>query len=107
IRYAAQDLSVHDGGAYTGEISAAMLAKLGCTYAVVGHSERREYHNETDAVVQAKVAAAFRNGLVPILCVGEGLDVRDAGRHVQHAGDQLVAALDGVTADQAATIVIA
>ena len=79
VRFGAQDLSVHDSGAYTGEISGAFLAKLGCTYAVVGHSERRQYHDETDEVCRAKVAAAYRHGLTPILCVGEGLDVRQAG----------------------------
>src|SRR5918912_2595336 len=66
IRYGAQDVSEHDGGAYTGEISAAMLAKLGCSYAVVGHSERREYHAETDDLVNAKIKAAYANGIVPI-----------------------------------------
>src|SRR4051794_18426675 len=84
IRYGAQDLSQHDAGAYTGEVSGAMLAKLGCTYSVVGHSERRQYHHEDDALVNAKVKAAFRHGLRPILCVGEGLDVRREGRHVEH-----------------------
>ena len=73
IGYGAQDLSPHDDGAYTGDISGSMLAKLGCTYVVVGHSERREYHAETDEVVNAKVQAAYRHGLMPILCVGEGL----------------------------------
>ncbi len=105
--YGAQDLSPHDSGAYTGEISGGMLHKLGCTYAVIGHSERREYHDETDDLVQAKVAAAFRHDLVPILCVGEGLDVRDADNHVEHVTGQLIAALRGVPAEQAARIVIA
>src|SRR5919206_425703 len=70
IGYGAQDLSAHASGAYTGEISGPMLAKLGCTYVVVGHSERREHHNEDDAVVNSKVKAAYRNGLTPILCGG-------------------------------------
>src|SRR3712207_2221437 len=82
IGYGAQDLSAHTSGAYTGEISGPMLAKLGCSYVVVGHSERREYHNEDDALVNAKVKAALANGLTPILCIGEGLDVRDALGHV-------------------------
>jgi triosephosphate isomerase len=72
IRYGAQDLSPHDSGAHTGDVSGAMLAKLGCSYVVVGHSERRQHHGETDEVVNAKVHAALRHGLTPILCVGEG-----------------------------------
>ena len=105
--HGAQDISPHESGAYTGDVSGAMLAKLGCTYVVVGHSERREIHGESDATVNAKVRAALANGLTPILCVGEGLDVREAGNHVRHCTDQLRAALDGVTAEQAATIVLA
>ena len=105
--HGAQDLSVHDAGAYTGEVSGAMLAKLGCTYVLAGHSERREYHAEDDTVVNAKVKAAIRHGLVPILCVGEGLEVRQAGRAVEHAVAQLDAALDGVPADKARTLVLA
>src|SRR5436305_9078818 len=71
IAYGAQDLSPHDSGAYTGDIGGPMLAKLGCHYVVVGHSERREYHAESDELVNAKVKAAVSNALVPILCVGE------------------------------------
>jgi triosephosphate isomerase len=107
IVYGGQDLSPHDSGAYTGDISGAMLAKLGCTYVVVGHSERRQYHAETDEVVNAKVQAAARNGLVPILCVGEGLDLRQAGEQVPHCVAQLDGALAGVPAEVARTIVIA
>ncbi|WP_440305819.1 triose-phosphate isomerase [Jatrophihabitans sp.] len=107
ISYGAQDLAPQDSGAFTGDISGAMLAKLGCTYVVVGHSERRQYHHEDDEVVNSKVVAAFRNGLTPILCVGEALDVREAGGHCSHCTDQLTAALRGVTAEQAETIVIA
>jgi triosephosphate isomerase (TIM) len=105
--HGAQDLSVHDAGAYTGEVSGAMLAKLGCTYVVVGHSERRQHHAEDDGLVAAKVQAAFRHGLVPILCIGEGLDVRQEGRHVEHTLAQLDAALDGVPAERARDVVIA
>jgi triosephosphate isomerase len=105
--FGAQDLSVHDGGAYTGEIAGSMLSKLGCTYVLAGHSERREYHAEDDAVVNAKVKAALRHGLVPILCVGEGLDVRQAGQAVAHCVAQLDAALDGVPADKARSLVLA
>jgi triosephosphate isomerase (TIM) len=107
IRYGAQDLSPHDSGAYTGDISGAMLAKIGCSYAVVGHSERRQHHGEDDAVVGSKVQAAARHGLVPVLCVGEGLEVRRAGRQVEHCLTQLDAALDGVPADVVRTLVVA
>ena len=107
LRYGAQDLSVHDAGAYTGEISGAFLAKLGCTYVVIGHSERREYHAEDDAVVGAKIKAAYRHGLTPIFCCGEGLDVRKDGRQVEHTLAQVDAALDGVSQDQVSSIVVA
>jgi len=107
LRYGAQDLSPHAGGAYTGDISGTMLAKLGCSYVVVGHSERREYHQEDDDLVNAKVKAAYANSLTPILCVGERLEIREAGRHVSHCVDQLCAALAGVPAEQAAGIVLA
>ncbi|MGN6330801.1 MAG: triose-phosphate isomerase [Motilibacteraceae bacterium] len=107
VVYGAQDLSAHDSGAYTGEVSGAMLAKLGCTYVVVGHSERREYHAETDEVVNAKVKAAFKHGLTPILCIGEGLEVRKAEGHVAHCLAQLDADLAGVPAEQARQVVIA
>jgi len=107
LGHGAQDLSEHDQGAYTGDVSGPMLAKLGCTYVVAGHSERRQYHHETDEIVAAKVAAAYRNGLTPILCVGEQEHVRDAGGHVQHCCDQLVAALEKVPAEQARSVVVA
>jgi triosephosphate isomerase len=109
IGYGAQDLSAHDSGAYTGEISGVMLAALACRYVLVGHSERRALHGEDDAVVAAKVQAALRHGLVPVLCVGEGLEIRRAGTHVSHCTGQLDAALAGLTAEQvlASGIVVA
>jgi triosephosphate isomerase len=107
LTYGAQDLSQHDSGAYTGDISGAFLAKLGCTYVVVGHSERRTYHHEDDALVAAKAAAAFRHGLTPIICIGEHLDVREAGDHVAYNVEQLRGSLAGLTADQIANAVIA
>jgi triosephosphate isomerase len=107
IRYGAQDLSPKDSGPYTGDVSGPMLAKLDCSYVIVGHSERREHHGEDDATVGAKVRAALRNGLVPILCVGEGLEVREAGDHLAHSTGQLRAALKGLSAEQAHTIVVA
>jgi triosephosphate isomerase (TIM) len=107
IRYGAQDLSPKDSGAYTGDVSGPMLAKLDCSYVIVGHSERREYHCEDDALVGSKVRAALRHGLVPILCVGEGLEIREAGRHLEHSTGQLRAALKGLSAEQVRTVVIA
>ncbi|WP_228078380.1 triose-phosphate isomerase [Streptomyces profundus] len=107
IRYGAQDISAFDSGAYTGEISGPMLAKLNCSYAVVGHSERRQYHHEGEEICNAKVKAAYRHGITPILCVGEPLEVRKAGGQVAHTLAQLDGALDGLPAEQAASIVIA
>jgi triosephosphate isomerase len=107
IRYGAQDVSVHDDGAYTGEISAAMLVKLGCSYVVVGHSERRQYHDESDALVNEKAHKALAAGMTPIVCVGEGLDVRKEGRHVAHCVSQVDGSLDGFTAEQLAGLVVA
>jgi triosephosphate isomerase len=105
--YGSQDISQHDKGAYTGEVSGPMLAKLGCSYAVVGHSERRQYHAEDDALVNAKVKAAFKHGIVPILCIGEVKEQRESGIHEQVTLGQLDGGLADVPADQAATIVIA
>ena len=101
----AQDLSTKDSGAYTGEISGAFLAKLTCKYVIIGHSERREYHSETDEVVAAKVQAALRHGLVPVICVGETAeDLEQFGASAVPVG-QLQVALEGVPAD--ADIVVA
>ncbi len=107
LKYGAQDLSPHDEGAYTGDISGAFLAKLGCTYVAVGHSERREGHGETDELLNAKVKAAYKHGLIPILCCGEALEVRKEGRQVEHVLAQIEADLDGLPAEQAKDIVIA
>ncbi|HEY2296215.1 MAG TPA: triose-phosphate isomerase [Jatrophihabitans sp.] len=107
IKYGAQDLSQHDSGAYTGDISGAMLAKLGCSFVTVGHSERRQYHGEDDALVNVKIKAAYRHGITPIVCIGEGLDVREDGGQVPHCTAQLDGALAGIPAEQAESIVIA
>jgi triosephosphate isomerase (TIM) len=107
IAFGAQDLSPHDFGAYTGDISGAMLAKLGCRYVVVGHSERRTIHGETDELVNAKVKSALRHELTPILCVGEREEVRAEGGQVHHCFGQLDAALDGLKAEQVRAVVIA
>jgi triosephosphate isomerase len=107
VGYGAQDLAPKDSGPYTGDVSGPMLAKLACSYVVVGHSERREHHGEDDGVVASKVRAALRNGLVPILCVGEGLEIREAGGHLAHSTGQLRAALKGLSAEQVRTVVVA
>ena len=107
VRYAAQDVSAHDSGAYTGEISATMLAKLGCSYVVVGHSERREYHAESDETVNAKARRALGTGMTPIVCVGEGLDVRKAGEQVPYTLAQVDGSLAGFTPQQIAALVVA
>jgi triosephosphate isomerase len=107
LTYGAQDVSAKDSGAYTGEISGAMLAKLGCTFAVVGHSERRQYHGEDDATVLAKAKAALRHGLTPIVCIGEGLDIREVGEHVAYNVEQLRGSLKGLKAEDISKVVIA
>ncbi|AIT61139.1 triose-phosphate isomerase [Corynebacterium doosanense] len=105
--YGAQDVSAHEKGAYTGEISASMLARLGCSWAVVGHSERREYHNETNEQVAAKAKAALGKGISPIVCVGEPLEVRESGEHVDYVTAQTRESLAGLSAEDLANTVIA
>ncbi len=107
LTYGGQDLSPHDSGAYTGDVSGAFLAKLGCSYVVVGHSERRSYHDEDDELVAAKAAAALKHGLTPIVCIGEHLEVREAGDHVSHNVEQLQGSLAGLSAEQIDSVVIA
>ena len=107
IVYGAQDVSAHLSGAYTGEISPLFLAKLGATYVTVGHSERRQYHHEDDATVAAKAKSAFSQGVVPIVCVGEGLDVRKAANQVAYTLAQLEGSIAGLTEEEAAQVVIA
>jgi triosephosphate isomerase len=107
LTYGAQDVSAQDSGAFTGEISGSMLAKLGCTFVVVGHSERRTLHGETNETVLAKTKAALKNGLTPIVCIGEGLEIREAGDHVAYNVDQLKGSLAGLSAEEISKIVIA
>ena len=107
VLYGAQDLSAHDSGAYTGDVSGAFLRKLDCTYALVGHSERREIHQESDQTCAEKVQAAYRHGLIPVLCVGEGLEVRQADKHIDHTLKQLRGSLEGLEAGDLETLVVA
>jgi triosephosphate isomerase len=107
IRYGGQDVSVHTDGAYTGEISARMLAKLGCSYVVVGHSERRQYHGETDQEVGEKALAALGGGMVPIICVGEALGIRKAGEHIAYTLAQVDAVFAELSVELAARSVVA
>ncbi|SDS02976.1 triose-phosphate isomerase [Corynebacterium timonense] len=105
--FGAQDVSAHNNGAYTGEISAAMLEKLGCRWVVVGHSERREHHAEDNKLVAAKAKKALDHGISPIVCVGEPLDVRDAGDHVDYVVSQTRESLAGLSAEELSRTVVA
>ncbi|ABY23986.1 triosephosphate isomerase [Renibacterium salmoninarum ATCC 33209] len=107
IVYGGQDLSDQDSGAYTGDISGAFLAKLGCRYVLVGHSERRTIHQESDELLNRKLKAAYKHKVTPILCVGEGLEIRQAGTHVEHTLAQVRADVAGLSEEQAAELVIA
>jgi triosephosphate isomerase (TIM) len=106
IKTGAQDLSAHTSGAYTGEVSGAMLAEFGVAFAIVGHSERRQYHGETNASVAAKAHAALNHGIRPIVCVGESLAQRDAGETLGHIHQQLAVVL-GQLGDKVANTVVA
>ncbi|MCG2583227.1 triose-phosphate isomerase [Massilia sp. TS11] len=107
LAWGAQDVSAHAAGAYTGEVAAAMLADLGCRFVIVGHSERRAYHGESNALVAQKVLAALGAGLTPIVCVGETLAEREAGRTAAVVGEQLAAVLAVLDAASLARIVVA
>ncbi|MDR3278321.1 MAG: triose-phosphate isomerase [Oscillospiraceae bacterium] len=103
----AQDVSEHEKGAYTGEVSGAQLRDLGAAYVLVGHSERRQYHAETDAAVSRKARAALAAGLRPIVCVGESLQAREAGRPGEILAAQITGALAGLTAAEARGVIAA
>lgn len=107
LGYGAQDVSPNPDGAYTGDISARMLAKLGCEYVLAGHSERRQYHHEDDTLVNAKLRAVLAHDMTPVLCVGEPLPVRQAGQHLEHTLAQVDGGLTGVTPEQVESMVIA
>jgi len=107
IALGSQDVSAHASGAYTGEVAVSMLQDFACRYAIVGHSERRAYHGETDAVVAQKALLALLAGVTPIVCVGETLDQREAGQTDAVVGRQLQAVLDALDAAQVSRIVVA
>lgn len=107
LAWGAQDLSFEAAGAFTGEVSGAMLADFGCRYVIVGHSERRAYHGETNQVVARKAKAALGAGLTPIVCVGETLAQREAGETLAVVGAQLDAVLELVGFDAVASLVLA
>ncbi|WP_343725323.1 triose-phosphate isomerase [Herbaspirillum huttiense] len=107
VALGAQDMSAHASGAYTGEVSAAMLQEFGVQYVILGHSERRAYHGETDAAVAAKTVAALKAGLVPVVCVGETLEQREAGQTNEIVGGQLDVVLAALSVEEAARIGVA
>lgn len=107
ISVAAQNCHHEDSGAYTGEISAAMIADLNIDAVIIGHSERRAYFNEDDALLAKKVDAAMRHSLLPIFCVGEVLEERKAGNHEQVVKDQLTNGLFHLDAEQMKTVIVA
>jgi triosephosphate isomerase len=107
LTYGAQDLSPEASGAFTGDIAGSMLHKLGCTFVLIGHSERRAIHGESDALINRKIKAALANEIIPIFCVGEELAIRESGAHVSHVIRQVRAGLEGFTKPELKKIVIA
>ena len=107
IKIGAQNMHYEEKGAYTGEVSAKMLKSIGVEYVIIGHSERRQYFKETDETVNKKIKAAFENGLKPIVCVGETLEEREAGKAFEIIEEQAQKALEGLTAEQVADTIIA
>ncbi|MBR0600258.1 triose-phosphate isomerase [Sinanaerobacter chloroacetimidivorans] len=107
IKVGAQNMHFEENGAYTGEVSADMLNEIGVEYCVIGHSERRQYFNETDETVNKKLHTAFKHNILPIVCVGEVLEERDAGKEFDVVKTQMVGALKDLTADQVASLVVA
>lgn len=107
VKLGAQNMYFEKSGAYTGEIAADMLKEFGCTYVILGHSERREYFKECNCLINKKVKAVLANGMNPILCVGEKLEEREAGKTLDIVSDQTVKGLEGLTAAEAEKVVIA
>lgn len=107
IKIGAQNMHYEEKGAYTGEVSPQMLKSIGVEYVIIGHSERRQYYNETDETVNKKVKAAYEVGLKPIVCVGESLEEREAGKTEDIITNQTRLALEGLTADQVKATIVA
>ena len=107
IKIGAQNMHFEEKGAYTGEISAKMLKSINVEYVIIGHSERRQYFNETDETVNKKIKSAFNVGLKPIVCVGESLEERESGKAVEKVTNQVKLALEGLTENQVEDVIIA
>lgn len=107
LNVAAQDCSTHESGAYTGDISVAMIKSTGASHVIIGHSERREYHNETNIELATKVDLALKEGLTPIFCCGESLDIRESGNHEAFVSQQLTESLFHLSEEQMSKVVIA
>ena len=107
VKLGAQNMYWEDEGAFTGEISAPMLKDAGCEYAVIGHSERRQYFGETDDTVNKKIKAALAHDLIPIMCIGESLDEREKGKTIEKVEDQINAGLEGLGKDEISRLIIA
>lgn len=107
VKLGSQNVHFEDSGAYTGEVSASMLASIGCTYAIIGHSERRQYFGETDESVNKKTKKALEKGLIPIVCIGETLEEREAGKEEAVVGSQVRNALAGIKIGSADALVLA
>lgn len=107
IKIGAQNMHWEESGAYTGEVSAQMLKSIGVEYVIIGHSERRQYFNETDETVNKKIKSAFNVGIKPIVCVGESLEERESGKAVEKVTKQVQLALEGLTENQVEDVIIA
>ncbi len=107
LHVAAQDCSTHSSGAYTGEVSVSMINSTGASHVIIGHSERREYHNETNEELATKVNLALEAGLTPIFCCGESLNIRESGNHEAFVSNQLSESLFHLTEEQMSKVVIA
>lgn len=107
ISVGAQDVSPYEEGAYTGDVSAKLLKSIGCKYVIVGHSERRKYHFEDDYMCSLKIAQCLKNGIIPILCIGETIEERERGETLNKVDSQIYGALDGFSGEEVKNIVIA